>query len=138
MRGKAYINGADMWDTWGAVLGKGAYEALLTPAPVKEVISSKSRLEHGKQVIASNMRVDERDLTLSVFVCGKTRLDFLLKYRAFVDQISSGVIALKITDLKTTYHLSYLSCSSYGDYGQTKAKLVLKLNEPNPKNREAF
>lgn len=138
MRGKAYINGADMWDTWGAVLGKGAYESLLTPAPVKESISNKSRIEHGKQVIASNMRVDERDLTISVFVCGKTRLDFLLKYKAFVDQLQSGVIALKVTDLKTTYNLLYLSCSSYGDYGQNKAKLILKLNEPNPKNREVF
>lgn len=138
MKGKAYINGADMWETWGAALGKGAYEALLTPSPAKELISNKSRLEHGKRVITTNMRVDERDLTISVFVCGTDKMDFLLKYKAFVDQLSSGLIELKVSDLRTTYRLLYLSCSSYGDYGGNKAKLVLKLNEPNPKNRETF
>lgn len=138
MKGKSYINGADMWETWGAVLGRGAHEALLNPAPAKELISNKSRLEHGKRVITTNMKVDERDVTIPVFICGSTRGDLLVKYKAFVDQLSSGLIELKVADLHTTYNLIYNSCSSYGNYGQTKAKLILKMNEPNPKNRGTF
>ena len=35
------------------------------------------------------------------------------------------------------YHMFYLSCSTFAQYNGTLAKFSLKLNEPNPMNRNA-
>lgn len=138
MEGVAFINNKDMYATWGAMLAKGAYEALLKPAPNKALIQNKSRLEHGKVIIVNSdvCKTDERDITISIWICGSSQSDYLTKYKAFVDEISSGLIFLKVPDLGTIFKLTYLNCSSYGDYGLTKGKLTLKLNEANVKDRE--
>lgn len=138
MKGQAYINEKDMFTTWGATLAKGAYEALLKPAPNKELIQNKSRLSHGKIVITNKdiCKNDERDVTLSIWIHGESQKDYLTKYKSFLNEITSGEILLKIPILDMTFKLTYSNCSSYGDYGLTKGKLTLKLNEPNPKNRE--
>ena len=136
MKGQAYINEKDMFTTWGATLAKGAYEALLKPAPNKELIQNKSRLSPGKIVNMDICKTDERDVTLSIWIHGESQKDYLTKYKSFLDEITSGEILLKIPILDMTFKLTYSNCSSYGDYGLTKGKLTLKLNEPNPQNRE--
>ena len=138
MKGQAYINEKDMFTTWGATLAKGAYEALLKPAPNKELIQNKSRLSPGKIVITNKdiCKTDERDVTLSIWIHGESQKDYLTKYKSFLDEITSGEILLKIPILDMTFKLTYSNCSSYGEYGLTKGKLTLKLNEPNPQNRE--
>ena len=47
MERNAFINGRNIWSTWGAELMDGALEAILTPPPVKDYIENDSRLEHG-------------------------------------------------------------------------------------------
>lgn len=50
MERNAFINGRNIWSTWGAELMDGALEAILTPPPVKDYIENDSRLEHGIQI----------------------------------------------------------------------------------------
>ena len=53
MERNAFINGRNIWSTWGAELMDGALEAILTPPPVKDYIENDSRLEHGIQITSS-------------------------------------------------------------------------------------
>lgn len=140
MKGQAYINDKDLYSTWGAVLAKGAYEALLKPAPNKSLIQNKSRLEHGKSVITNPdiFKTDERDISFSVWICGVSQEDYLIKYKSFIEEITSGIILLKVPILGLTFKLAYLNCSNYGDYGLKKGKLTLKMNEANTKDREVL
>lgn len=140
MKGQAYINDKDIYSTWGAVLAKGAYEALLKPAPNKTLIQNKSRLEHGKSVITKpdTFKTDERDISFSIWICGVSQEDYLTKYKSFIEEITSGVILLKVPILGLTFKLAYLNCSNYGDYGLKKGKLTLKMNEANTKDREVL
>ena len=137
MKGHAYINKKDIFTTWGAVLAKGTYEALLKPAPNKGLIQNKSRLEHGKVIVMNNnvCKTDERDISFSIWICGDSQKDYLEKYKSFIDEITSGIVMLNIPILGATFKLTYLSCSNYGDYGLTKGKLTLKMNEANTKDR---
>lgn len=138
MKDQAYINNKDIFITWGAVLAKGTYEALLKPAPNKVLIQNKSRLEHGKSIIenSSIFKTDERDISFSVWICGETQEDYLSKYKLFIEEITSGLILLKVPILGMTFKLTYLNCSNYGDYGLKKGKLTLKMNEANTKDRD--
>lgn len=138
MKGQAYINDKDIYTTWGAVLAKGAYEALLKPAPNKTLIQNKSRLKHGKSVIdkPETFKTDERDVSFSIWICGNSQEDYLNKYKSFIEEITSGLILLYVPILKMKFKLTYLNCSNYGDYGLERGKLTLKMNEANTLDRE--
>jgi len=138
MKELAYINGKDMWTTWGARLEKGAYEALLTPPALKPHIENSSRVTDGTQVMVHNPRVQERDVSLVITIRGKDENDYLTRYKSFVDELQNGWVRLKIPTLKTEYNLLYESCTKFGNYGLKYGKFSLRFREPNPKNRIAL
>ena len=143
MKGQAYINGTDI-STWGVLLLKGTYEALLKPAPMKDWIFNSSRLAHGVEYLERSAKFNSRSISISVLIEGiahdnvSAESDYLSKYSSFLDAISQGVFSLSVPTLGLTYKLVYNECSSYGDYGLNKGKFTLKLTEPNPTDRSAF
>ena len=54
MIGELFINGKDAYTTWGISMDDTSLSALMTPAPNKDLVENKSRLEHGKRVITDN------------------------------------------------------------------------------------
>ena len=52
------INNKNAYITWGVRMGDGFLDTIGAPAPMKEFIENKSRLEHGKRVIVSNSKLD--------------------------------------------------------------------------------
>lgn len=138
MKGQCIINGNDMWETWGATFCKGTYEALLTPAPNKAFIENKSRVEHGVKIAPKNPKVDERNLTISIFVEGLTEDEYLARYESFVEELHKGLIEMKVTRLNRVFKFYYDGCQKYGDYGLMRGKFSLKLREPNPMDRRAI
>lgn len=137
MKGQAYINGKDIWETWGAMLAKGTYEKLLKPTSMKEYITNSSRLEHGVRMIvnSSTAKTESRELQIQVFIEGVSKTDYLEKYSSFVSELEKGSLELKVPELGFTYKLVYTDCSSYGNYGTKMGKFTLKLFEPNTKDR---
>ena len=136
MEGQAYINNKDIWTNYGAILRRGAYEALLTPAAVKPYITTESRLQHGKRYVASdNAKMQEREITLNIFIEGESEEQYLERYEAFLNAITNGVFELKVPRLKRVFKFVYLACAKYGDYGIKKGNFALRLSEPNPKDR---
>jgi len=135
--GRCKINNKDLWDAFGGILQRGAYEELLTPTKLKSFIENKSRLEHGTSVIVpKDPKKEERMLTLSVMIHGKTEEDYISKYESFLEELYKGEIVMYIPKLKQTFYLLFDSCSKYGNYGKKAGKFQLKLREPNPDRRQ--
>lgn len=137
MKGQAFINDKDIWLTWKASLCKGTYEQLLKPAPMKEYIINNSRAEHGVRVVAdrANYKTDSRSFSISLYIEGKTKDEYISNVEGFMNEISSGLFSFKVPQLNKVYKLVYTDCSNYGDYGLRKSKFVIKLSEPNVKDR---
>ena len=121
---------------FGAYLCSVAIEALLTPAPVKKPIENDSPVSDGKEILwGDKTYLDERSLSISIFINGLSQTDYLTKYEAFVTELQKGSVTIAITELNKKFHLIYDGCSKYGDYGLTRGKFTIKFREPNPANR---
>lgn len=136
MIGELFINGKDAQAEWGVTLESSGLSALMTPAPIKEFVENKSRLSHGKQVLTSYPRVDERDVQLTLFISSKDVDSFFMKYGAFVAELQKGPISIRTKyEATTLYRMIYMSCVQFSQFNGRLGKFVLKLNEPNPNNR---
>lgn len=143
---KVYINSSTQTteQKWGISFTDISVNALMTPAPKKEYTKNKSPLKHGVQVLTNNNtlpKTDERTVQLTFFLKAPTLAQFIMRYRAFVNELEKGTMNLTIyvwennTYFKETYHLLYLSCNQFSEFNGKLAKFVLKLSEPNPRNR---
>lgn len=138
MIGDLIINGKDSYATWGVSMGKGFLDALGSPAPLKEFIENKSRLEHGKRVDISIPKLDARDLTLQFTILGTTRADFQAKKNAFYAELYKGRIDIEVPlNGSEVYHLLYTGKSiTYGQsVSQTFGRVSAKFCEFNPFDR---
>lgn len=129
------INGKGLWSEFRGRFGKGNYEKLLAPAPMKQYITNESRLEHGKRIMTNNAKTDSRDVSLVIYIEGASEDDYLNRYQSFLEELQTGRITLAVKKLKTIYHFVYNSCSPYGDYGLKMGKFTLKLTEEDVTNR---
>lgn len=131
------INSFDALQQWGVRMGDGFIDALFAPEPLKEFIENKSRLQHGKQVLYNNPRIDERDVTLVFTLEGRSPDDYLLKYAAFKAELHKGKVEIKVPALgNEVYRLTYLRSTPFGlNIARTFSKISVKFNEPNPANR---
>lgn len=82
--GEFYINGKDCYTTWGISMDTSSLSSLMTPPPLKEFIENKSRLEHGKRVLSSNPKIDERNITLTFNLTAKRKKNSFQDTTAFV------------------------------------------------------
>lgn len=138
MVGDLIINEKDAYTEWGINMGDGFLNALDAPAPMKEYIQNKSRLEHGKRVITSGVKTDSRELTLSFTITGSSQSDFQLKKKSFYEELYKGPLNIRIPKVNSdVYHLIYLGKSiSYGmNLDREFCKVSAKFEEPNPTNR---
>lgn len=137
MVGELYINSKDAYSTWGISLTSNSISALMTPAPNKSFIENKSRLEHGKRVITTNPKVDERNVTLELQLTAKSETEFFNKYESFCEELATGVLNIRTKYQPTiTYKMLYLSCNQFSQFMRGIGKFTLKLCEPNPTDRK--
>ena len=136
MTGELFINNKDAYTTWGISMESTSLSALMTPAPMKEFVENSSRLEHGKRVITSDPKVDERNITLEIHLTARDKDSFFSKYLSFCDELSTGVLNIRTKyQPNVVYKTVYLSCSQFSQFMQGIAKFSLRLCEPNPKDR---
>ena len=128
------INGKDAKAVFGVMLDESSLGQLMAPPPMKERITSKSRIENGVRVVTdATTYVDSRDLTLQLLIYATTQSDFMSKYGAFCAELKSKEIV--ISTISGTYHCIYLSCSQFSQFQRGIGKFVLRLREFNPANR---
>lgn len=136
MRGELYINGKDAYDTWGISLSDSGLSALMTPAPNKEYIENKSRLGHGKSVINNNVRIDERNITLPIHLTASNKNEFFSRYSSFCEELAKGYMEIMTSyQPNVLYRMYYISCNQFSQFMHGIGKFSLKLNEPDPTDR---
>ena len=138
MANELIINNKDAYSTWGVRVGDGFLDTIGAPSPMKEYIENKSRLEHGKRVIVGSPKLDEREVTLTFTIKGKSKSDYQTKKKSFFDELYKGKVDIQIPENgNEVYHLLYLGKSiTYAQsLGRTFGKLSAKFSEPNPANR---
>lgn len=136
MTGELYINGKDAYKTWGVSLTDSGLSALMTPAPNKDYIENKSRIEHGKSVINNSVKVDERNITLPINLTASNKNEFFSRYSSFCEELAKGYMEIRTSyQPNVLYRMYYLSCSQFSQFMNGIGKFSLKLNEPDPTDR---
>lgn len=134
--GELYINDKDAYITWGISMDTTSLSSLMTPSPNKEFIENKSRLEHGKRTFNSCPRIDERNIILTFNLTAKTEEQFFSRYSKFCEELATGFLNIKTKyQPDVIYRTIYISCSQFTQFMRGIGKFSLKLNEPNPSNR---
>lgn len=138
MKGELFINGKDAYAEWGVSMDTASLSALMTPAGNKDLPENKSRLEHGKRVItdASLVRVDERQLTLTINLTAKNEVDFFIRYNSFCNELATGKLNIRTKyQPEVVYRTIYKSCNQFSQFMRGIAHFSLRLEEPNPTDR---
>lgn len=136
MKDELFINGKDAYLTWGISMDDTSLSELMTPAANKAFIENESRLQHGKQVIMANPKLDQRNLTLQINLTARTEEQFFTRYSSFCNVLATGVLQLRTKyQPGVVYKTIYLSCGQFSQFMRGIRKFSLKLNEPNPNDR---
>lgn len=132
-----FINGVDIYKQYGAFIDAQGISALLTPPAQKDRLQYNSRLQHGKQVDTTHNRLADRDLTLTLTITARDEAQFLDRYAAFCELLKSGTLNISTNIYSdVVYRCNYISCTQFTQFYTQMAKFSLKLNEPNPNDRE--
>lgn len=138
MKGELFINGKDAYTEWGISMDTSSLSALMTPAGNKDLPENKSRLEHGKRVVddASIIKVDERQLTLTINLTARTEEEFFTRYSSFCNELATGKLDINTKyQPDVMYRTIYKSCNPFSQFMRGIAHFSLRLEEPNPKDR---
>ena len=138
MKGDVKINTYDAYERYGINLEDGAISTLMTPAPMKEYIESKSRLRHGKTIVTTLSKYDSREITLPFHLIAKSKAEFFEKYNLFCSEVlANGKFELSTKyQSGIVYRLVYVSCTQFSQYNRELAVFSLKVEEPDPTDRE--
>ena len=133
------INGKDARTTWGIVPNTKLMASLLAPPATKNPIQSESRKEHGTRTIipAGSVKLAKREFTLEVGLIARNLTEFHARLTGFIEELTSGWLRIAAPRLipGVVFNCRYMSCTQFTNYNGRIAKFILKLEEPNPKNR---
>lgn len=137
MKEKLIINGENTGEKWGISLGESSLSELMTPPANKAFIENESRLQHGKQILVANPKLEARNLTLQLNLTAATKSAFFDKYNLFCKEVlATGVLNIETGYQEgVVYKTIYVSCSQFSQFMQGIAKFSLKLIEPDPSDR---
>ena len=137
MKEKLIINGENADEKWGISLGESSLSELMTPPANKAFIENESRLQHVKQILVANPKVEARNLTLQLNLTAATKSAFFDKYNLFCKEVlATGVLNIETGyQEEVVYKTIYVSCSQFSQFMQGIAKFSLKLIEPDPSDR---
>lgn len=139
-------NGSDYVEAkpnYGITLGTGALANIMAFVPLKEPIKNDCPTEHGSRItLQSTPKWASRDITIPFNITASNRADWLDRYAAFQDLLSTGRLSLKLvietTIPKKVYYYHFVvqePPSQYTQYMFDMASFTLKLTEPNPADR---
>lgn len=136
--GELIINGYDAYDRWGMSMDNTSLSQLMAPAPMKDMIVNRSRLENGTRRVRTGRKYDERTIKLGLHIHADTDAGFRTLFNKFKTEVlDTGQLDIQVSYVpQTVYRCDYLSCSTFGVYGRQLANFVLTLVESNPENRE--
>jgi hypothetical protein len=111
--GRWYINGKDMFTTFGIGISKGSDDFLRFPKK-KDSITHDWMDRNGLDVDLSRIFFDAKEVTLDCWILADGEADFWLKYKGFLAEISQpGVQRLTVSELSQSFFVFYKECTRF-------------------------
>lgn len=146
LNGLLYINGDDVYDTYGAFLREDKageyknYSALMKPAASKGHTAVNIRERDGESYSSCLVpALEARNVTLQFAILAPDKDTFLTRYHDFVTMLRNGIngfLDLRVPELNKTYRMIYLDCTGWeqlSDFeGEVVARFSVKFREPSP------
>lgn len=136
--GEVFINDLDAFENWGISFTDKSISTLMEPEPLKNPVENKSTTRDGKLIRKEDQpKVDERDLTLAVQLYARNRTELFSRLKSFKTELKKRRIVIRTEyEPGVYYRCDYQSCTQYTSFHRGLATFSLKLNEPNPNNRD--
>jgi hypothetical protein len=135
-KGELKINGKDAFTEWGISMDTSSLSALMTPAPLKDLVKNSSNTQHGSRPVSTDMYTDERTLSLTINLTAKNEDEFFSRYLSFCDELYKGKLNIETKyQPGVIYKTYYQSCSQFTQFMRGIASYSLKLLESNCKDR---
>lgn len=133
-RGSEWV---DAYEVYGVSMGTEGLSKLMTPAPHKEPVQNRNMAMDGTSIVGGVGYKDVRTLSLPMHLTAVSREVFLKRYSMFCSEIlDAGWVHVKTKwQPGVVYHLRYVDCQPFREYGMRMAKYTLSMEEPNPNNR---
>lgn len=139
MTPKWYLNGFDLYSTYGVAILKGSYLNIMSPPKPRKRIEHDYIDANGSQVdTISPLSYEPYRYTLNVLVIAGSYVQFWTRYNAFIAAMATpGTFALYLKDLGITVSLLYegMRCTSKPRSlrsGRIAATFELSVFEKNP------
>lgn len=137
MTGQLFINGKDVYTTWGAILEDGGINTLLGSEAMKPYTENENREITGKEVLIKNPQVEARSFVLTFSFI---RDSILTDFNNFFAELRGGrlvdnrikPILFNVPALSKTYELIYEARTSVVQLNMKIMKVSVKFNEPQP------
>jgi hypothetical protein len=140
MTGKWYLNGSDLYTTYGAAIKKGSYNELLLPPTPRKRLEYEYIDQNGISVdTTSALTYAARRFKMLFMLKASSDTQFWIRYNALFAALAiPGTFTLQITDLNKTFTLLYEGTSKVDKLtkiaGATTVFAVFEINflQPQP------
>jgi hypothetical protein len=109
MTGKWYLNGSDLYTTYGAAIMKGSYNDLLLPPTPRKRLEYEFLDQNGLTVdTTSPLKYQAKRFKMQFALKASSDTQFWTRYNALFTALAiSGTVTLQIVDLNKTFTLLY-------------------------------
>ena len=142
MNGNWYLNGADLYATYGVAITKGSYNDIMSPPTPRKRMEYEYTDENGIRVDKSTALVFEpKRYTIKVVIVASGYSQFWSRYNAFFNAIAiPGTVTLSVVSLGVSVKLLYEGARNVDKMvklknGRVASAFELSVLEPNPKER---
>jgi hypothetical protein len=116
MTNELLINGTDAYTMWGVILEDGSKDKFDIAAPIKDFPENKSETTHGKSVMMSAPKYDERELT--VVFCFVSRPNVSKGTLGTGGTVADNTAFIALTPVIGDYY-TVITAATYGKTGHT-------------------
>lgn len=142
MTGEMFINGTDVYTSYGVTPLKGTFAELLKPVPPKPPLTVDIDSLNGEDVyFLATPPLTARSFTLPLAIVASNATNFFSKKEAFETILKTGIFTLTFPKITGKIFRCYFEdCTQYSQLEPITTRRVsaiinLKLREPNPANR---
>ena len=148
LKGLVLVNGKDIWEEYGVFLceekrgGRENLTALLKPSKAKGHVGVDMREQNGvKYSTILNVKSEEREVTLHFAQVANTRIEWMTKYKAFMELLKTGAggwLNFTFSELGLEMKMYYMEATEYKpltalwNEGLQASRYKVKFKEPNP------
>lgn len=121
--------------TFGAIMLSGSYEALLTPADIKDYVSNDDPSKNGTDYSVDldyEPKVKERQVTLLFGIKGRDMANFMMAKDTFIRTVQDGMVKLYVPEMGRTFFLLYETCTSFNYHYPNACDIAVRFIEPDP------